>query len=402
MSVPATAKKVLHVGKYFPPHAGGMETYLYDLMRALTKLDIIPSALVHQSQISLHSSEESLSTSGTALRVVRAATWCRLLFTPVSPTFPWLLHRLIKRDQPNILHLHLPNPSAFWALALPSARRLPWVIHWQSDVLTDKSHWLLRLAYRFYSPLESALLRKAAKVVVSSPPYFATSQPLAKISKKCTVIPLGINDRFGDQTRTDSAVVSASAGEACPATVGNLKVLAIGRMTHYKGFDILLHAIAQTEGITLDLVGHGELTRSLERLTDSLNLTARVRFHGLLDSNARDTLLTRCDCLCLPSTDRTESFGMVLLEAMSAAKACVVSDVEGSGMSWLVEDGETGLVTPANNTHGLAHALCQLRDERNLAIRLGLKGRQKFRTGLTIEASAEAIRDLYHDLRSTQ
>jgi rhamnosyl/mannosyltransferase len=93
---------------------------------------------------------------------------------------------------------------------------------------------------------------------------------------------------------------------------------------------------------------------------------------------------------------------MVLLEAMSAAKACVVSDVEGSGMSWLVEDGETGLVTPANGVDGLARALCQLRDEPNLAVRLGLKGRQKFLTELTIEASAEAIRDLYHDLRSTR
>ena len=57
MSVPATAKKVLHVGKYFPPHAGGMETYLHDLMRALATLSITPSALVHRSQISLHSSE---------------------------------------------------------------------------------------------------------------------------------------------------------------------------------------------------------------------------------------------------------------------------------------------------------------------------------------------------------
>ena len=133
MSTPATEKKALHVGKYFPPDVGGMETYLHDLVRALAPLNVTPSVLVHQSRISLHSSEESLSANDVALRVVRAATWCRLLFTPISPTFPWLLRRLIKREQPDVLHLHLPNPSAFWALALPAARRLPWVIHWQSD-----------------------------------------------------------------------------------------------------------------------------------------------------------------------------------------------------------------------------------------------------------------------------
>ena len=402
MNVSATAKKVLHIGKYFPPHVGGMETYLLNLMNALAALNIIPCALVHQSKASLTSVEESFSANGSALRVVRAATWCQLIFTPISPGFPLVLHRLIKRDQPDLLHLHLPNPSAFWALALPSARRLPWVIHWQSDVRTQRSHWLLKLAYQIYAPFESALLKKADTVIVSSPPYLATSQPLAKVSDKCVVIPLGINDRFGDQTDNASAMVRAREGKTSAKNVGNLNVLAIGRMTHYKGFEILLRAIAQTERITLDLVGHGELTRSLERLKDSLNLSARVRFHGLLDDSAKDTLLTRCGCLCLPSTDRTESFGMVLLEAMSAAKPCVVSDVEGSGMSWLVEDGETGLVTPANDVDGLATALCQLRDEPNLAIRLGLKGRQKFLTGLTIEASAEAIRNLYHDLPSTR
>ena len=398
MNTPATAKKVLHVGKYFPPDVGGMETYLHDLVRALATLNVAPSVLVHQSQISLHSSEESLSANGIVLRVVRAATWCRLLFTPISPTFPWRLHRLIKREQPDVLHLHLPNPSAFWALALPSARRLPWVIHWQSDVLTDKSHWLLRLAYRFYSPLESALLNKAANVIVSSPTYLATSRPLAKIRDKCAVIPLGIDDRFGDATDNDSAVAPAGENMTDAATRGNLSVLAIGRMTHYKGFDILLQAIAQTEEITLDLVGHGELTRSLERLANSLNLAGRVRFHGLLDEKAKDSLLSRCDCLCLPSTDRTESFGMVLLEAMSAAKACVVSDVEGSGMSWLVEDGKTGLVAPTHDINGLTDALCRLRDDPELTVSLGRNGRQKFLTALTIEASAEAIRDLYHQL----
>ena len=400
MSAPATAKKVLHVGKYFPPDVGGMETYLHGLVRALATLNVTPSVLVHQSQISLHSSEESLSANGNALRVVKAATWCRLLFTPISPTFPLLLHRLIEREQPDVLHLHLPNPSAFWALLLPSARRLPWVIHWQSDVLTDKSHWLLRLAYRLYSPLESALLNKAAKVVVSSPPYLATSRPLAKISDKSVVIPLGIDDRFNDPTHSDTAVAPASANMTGAATGTHLSVLAIGRMAHYKGFDILLQAIAQTEGMTLDLVGHGEMTRSLERLADSLNLSTRVRFHGLIDEEAKDALLSRCDCLCLPSTDRTESFGMVLLEAMSAGKACVVSDVEGSGMSWLVEDGKTGLVAPTHDINGLADALCRLRDDPELTARLGQNGRQKFLTALTIEASAEAIRDLYHQLPS--
>ena len=193
---------------------------------------------------------------------------------------------------------------------------------------------------------------------MSSPPYLAASKSLSRVTHKCAVIPLGIEDRFSHGSQNGPTIATASDGKTGSAASGTLSVLAIGRMAHYKGFDILLRAVAQTEEITLDLVGHGELFGSLKRLADSLNLSARVRFHGLLDDKAKDNLLSRCDCLCLPSTDRTEAFGVVLLEAMSAGKACVVSDVEGSGMSWLVEDDRTGLVAPAHDVGGLISALC--------------------------------------------
>ena len=77
---------VLHVGKYFPPHVGGMETYLRDLMVTSTTLGVRTAALVHQSQLGLHSSEEQISAEGAEIRVTRAAIWARLLFTPLSPS----------------------------------------------------------------------------------------------------------------------------------------------------------------------------------------------------------------------------------------------------------------------------------------------------------------------------
>ena len=393
-----TPISVLHVGKYFPPHVGGMETYLRDLMVASATLGVRSAALVHQSQLGLHSSEEQISADGAEIRVTRAATWARLLFTPLSPVFPWRLRRLIKRERPDILHLHLPNPSAFWALLLPSARRLPWVIHWQSDVLTPESSGFLKIAYRLYQPLESALLKRAHKIIATSPPYLKTSEALAAVKEQCEVIPLGIKDPFANQrasaTPEDTRIdLSPSAATPVP-----LKALAIGRLTYYKGFDVLLEAAAQTSDITLDLVGTGDQAAALERLAHSLGMTSRVRFHGELDEEHKNRLLSACDCLCLPSTDRAESFGVVLLEAMSAAKACVVSDVAGSGMSWLVDHERTGLVAPTRDAAALASALCQLRDDRNLAIAFGQAGRQKFEASLSIEASAAAIQSLYTTL----
>jgi glycosyltransferase involved in cell wall biosynthesis len=391
-----TPVSVLHVGKYFPPHVGGMETYLRDLMEASTTLGVRSAALVHQSQLGLHSSEEHISAGGAEIRVTRAATWARLLFTPLSPVFPWRLHRLIKTERPDILHLHLPNPSAFWALLLPSARRLPWVVHWQSDVLTPESSGFLKIAYRLYRPFESALLKRARRIIATSLPYLETSKALAPVMAQCEVIPLGTKDPFTSQ-RAAATPEGTRIGPSSPAAAP-LKVLAIGRLTYYKGFDVLLRAVAQTSDITLDIVGTGDETAALDRLAHSLCLTSRVRFHGALDEEQKNRLLSSCDCLCLPSTDRAESFGVVLLEAMSAAKACVVSDVAGSGMSWLVDHERTGLVTPTRDAAALATALCQLRDDRNLAIAFGQAGRRKFETSFTIGASASAIQSLYTTL----
>ena len=375
-----------------------METYLRDLMVTSTTLGVRTAALVHQSQLGLHSSEEQISAEGAEIRVTRAAIWARLLFTPLSPVFPWRLRRLIKRERPDILHLHLPNPSAFWALLLPSARRLPWVIHWQSDVLTPESSGFLKIAYRLYQPLESALLKRAHKIIATSPPYLKTSEALAPVKEQCEVIPLGIKDPFANQRASATPEDTRIDLSPTAATPVPLKALAIGRLTHYKGFDVLLEAVAQTSNITLDLVGTGDQAEGLERLAHSLGITSRVRFHGALDEDHKNRLLSACDCLCLPSTDRAESFGVVLLEAMSAAKACVVTDVAGSGMSWLVDHERTGLVTPTRDAAALATALCQLRDDRDLAIAFGQAGRRKFEASFTIEASAAAIQSLYTTL----
>ena len=52
--------KILHVGKYFPPYAGGMETYLRDLMAAQARQGLDTAALVHQSDIGFNSQHLSL------------------------------------------------------------------------------------------------------------------------------------------------------------------------------------------------------------------------------------------------------------------------------------------------------------------------------------------------------
>ena len=363
-----------------------------DLMMALGSRGITSIALVHRHERSLRATSESIRIGRRDFQVLRTGTWLTLLFTPISPAFPWHLHRLIAKTEPAILHLHLPNPSAFWGLLMPSARRRPWVVHWHSDVISEAQGWPMRLMYVLYRPFERAVLRRAAAIVATSARYRDSSKPLRPFLAKCRVVPLGLDaGRFpaeaGAETGRRSLVVNARST--------GLRVLAVGRLTYYKGFEHLIRAVAATNDVQLDLVGEGDRAESLLRLVESEGLQHRVTFHGAVDEGKLARLLAGCDCLCLPSIERTEAFGMVLLEAMCFGKATVVADVPGSGMGWIVEHGVTGLRVPPANPGALADAFEQLAADHAALHAMGCRGRERFASIFEINHAAQGIVDTY-------
>src|SRR5699024_5451513 len=95
--------------------------------------------------------------------------------------------------KPDLLHLHLPNTSAFWAMAIPAARKIPWIVHWHADVVASRHDSKLALAYPLYRPFEQRFLKVASAIIATSPPYLESSSALAHWRDKCQVIPLGLD-----------------------------------------------------------------------------------------------------------------------------------------------------------------------------------------------------------------
>lgn len=368
---------------------------------------------MHRHERSFSGSKETLQVHGLDLPVDKAATWTKLLFTPVSPGFPWRLSRMIKSFKPDILHLHLPNPSAFWALFLMSARRIPWVIHWHADVITDQHDWKMKFFYQIYRHFERALLRRSAAVIATSPPYLASSQPLQPWIEKCRVVPLGVDpSRLLDAAAAvnhpsaadnQSAVANQAARVILSQTKARdvqvpLRVLAIGRLTYYKGFHYLVEATALVPDMQVHIVGTGDQASELKALVVALNLQQQVTFHDALDSRQLALQMTLCDCICLPSIERTEAFGMVLLEAQSFAKATVVSDVPGSGMGWVVEHNKTGLKVPPADAQALADAFIALQNNRDDLVEMGRNGRRKFVREFEINKAVDGVIQVYQQV----
>lgn len=366
-----------------------METYLRDLMTDQIRAGLHSSALVHQTSISLRSATENYTRRNVSLFITRAAVWARTLFTPFSPTFPLLLRRLIKSEQPDILHLHLPNVSAFWVLLIPAASKIPWLVHWHADVLPSRYSLGLRFFYSLYRLIERSLLRRCAAIIVTSPPYLASSPALGDFIDKSFVVPLGL-----DASRMPRSEVPRERS----GTAGLFRVLAVGRLTYYKGFAWLIRATAMSENLELHLVGIGREEAKLRKLVREFGLEQRVIFHGQLSDSQLLRQFEDCDCVCVPSVERTEAFGVVLLEAMHHGKPVVISDVPGSGMGWVVDEDVTGLKVPPRNSAALEQALRQLAADRERCGVLGEHGRLKFDEYFHIEQSTRRISAIYRQI----
>jgi glycosyltransferase involved in cell wall biosynthesis len=374
--------RILHIGKYYPPARGGMERFLADLVDAQRAAGDEVAVLVHaHARGSVEDDPEWL---------MRCPVWIRLFFAPISLRFVFWLHRAIRRHRPDVLHIHMPNLSPFWALLLPSARRIPWVIQWQSDVEPSKFKLSLRLLYPHYRIFERALLERAESVIVASPQYLETSRPLEPWRHKCRVIPLGVSpERLPEIDPRESAGLWNGDG---------LRVLTAGRLTYYKGFDTLIEAAAGEPGIEVVIVGAGEEYGRLERVIGRTAALSRIRLAGEVDDPTLCRLMATCDVFCLPSKERTEAFGLVLLEAMRYGKPLLVSDLSGSGVTFVARDGQNAILVPPGDVDAWRAQLQSLARDPARGHMIGRLGHERYLREFQIDDVARAIDQEYRVL----
>ncbi|MFN7154915.1 MAG: glycosyltransferase [Acidovorax sp.] len=377
------ALRVLHIGKFFPPYLGGMEVFLADLITEQRRQGIDAHALVHGDPL-----------PGDPDWVQRVPVQFNLVYAPIALGFRKSLGRAIDHIKPDVLHLHMPNNSVLWALTLPSARKVPWVVHWHSDVVVSNIKWSVALAYMLYRPFEQALLERAQQVFVTSPPYLQASAALRRWHSKCEVVPLGINLRH-------SPPITPQADAVQWRTDTQLRLLSIGRLTYYKGFETLIQAVSTMPEVELLIAGEGELRDTLEALIQSttpLGKPPAVRLLGAVNDAQKHALLAQCDLFCLASRERTEAFGIVLLEAMQHARPCLVTDLPGSGMPWVVSQAHCGLHVPFEDIDAWRTTIARLQHTPALRHRLGQAGHKALHKHFSIGPCERATARHYRGL----
>lgn len=302
--------KILQLGK-FHPIRGGVEKVMLDLTTGLSARGISCDMLCAATRGSY-----TIRLNDRA-RIIAVRSLANVKATMMSPAMIVRLRRICR--QYDIIHIHHPDPMA-------------------------------ALALRLIKPLQTWLLKRADVIVTTSPPYLEQSPWLAPYRDKCQCVPIGI-------LPVDDA--DQRAIDKLRKSVGGRKVVfSMGRLVGYKGFEYLIDAAALLPDDHIVVIGGtGPLRDQLQARIEAAGLTEKVRLLGFVPEEALPVYYRAASLFCMSSVERTEAFGVVLIEAMSCGTPIVATRIPGSGVPWVNADGISGRNAEPRDARSLAEAI---------------------------------------------
>jgi len=363
--------RILHVYKDYAPVVGGIENHIRLLAES--------QAAAGQQVTVLVTSRTRRTTIEIAngVQVIKAARLAQLASTPLSVMLPWHL----AQQRPDITHLHYPYPPGEMAQLLCGHRGTT-VLSYHADVVRQAS------IMRFYRPLLARLLARVDRILVASPAAMEGSSILRPFRHKCVMAPYGIDRRPFLLSRPGEVQALHQRYGAGPW------LLSVGVLRYYKGIEYLLRAMPNVPA-RLWIVGDGPMGPSLRAEAKRLGLGDQVIFTGQVPDTELPAFYQAADILVLPSSERSEAYGLVQVEAMTSGLPVICTEL-GTGTTYVNRHGETGLVVPPKDPAALTSAIVTLLGDRSLRQRLSAGARARSEL-FSAENMLRIIGEVYED-----
>ena len=370
--------RILHVYRtYFPHTQGGIEEAIRHIClstqphavesRILCVGPSIRPRVVRRDEAVVYYSRQNLEIASCSISLEALAIFRRLL--------KWA----------DVVHYHFPWPFAD-LLHFAARVHLPTVLTYHSDIVRQ------RLLARLYSPLMVRFLKSVDRIVCTSPNYLATSSVLGRFADHIDVVPIGLDPApYPNVTKSCLDTVRTRYGEGFFLFVGGLR--------YYKSLHVLLDAVKGTP-YRVVIAGSGPLETALKAQAKDLELT-NVIFTGYVSNEIKIALINLSGCIVLPSSLRSEAFGVVLLEGAMYGKPLITTEI-GTGTSYVNVDGETGLVVTPASPKALRVAMDQVHAHPDLARIMGRRARQRFDHLFSGRLMAERYAAIYSSLTTAE
>ena len=376
MSLP----RVCHLGKYYPPAPGGIESHVQTLARAQAALGLTVQVFCINHEPGPTTVERDGAVAVT--RFGRHASVAKL------DVCTGLVTSLAQVDA-DILHMHVPNPTMILGLVRARPAK-PVVVTYHSDVVRQ------RVLGSLFRPVERQAYRQVGAIVTTSSFYPAGSAFLRSYTDRLHFLPHGIELR---PYLYPSAEVQQQAAQLRERHArGGPLWLCAGRHVYYKGFVNAIRALTRVRGV-LVLIGDGPEQRALRAEAGRLDVAHRLAFVGTLPHSLEVIpYYLAADAFWFPSNARSEAFGLVQVEAMASGCPVINTRIPNSGVSWVSQHEKTGLTVPVDDPVALADAANRLLTEPGLRDRLAAAARQRAIQEFDHRVMAERSLAIYRQL----
>lgn len=373
--------KILQVTNYYFPFIGGIEQVTRDCSDALKG--------EHEVKVFCFNHEKGDKIDEVdGVEIIRAGCFAKVASQSLSFSYGKLLKKTLREFAPDVVIFHYPNPFAahFLLKRLKRLKKCKLIVWWHLDITKQK------ILGKLFKGQNKRLLRRADKVVATSPKYIEGSRFLQSVREKCVVIPCCVND----SRMHPGAGVLARAEELKKENEGKTVCLAMGRHVPYKGIEYLVRASKLLdENFLVWIGGRGPLTEELKALAAD---DKKVTFLGRVENDELVSRILACDIFCFPSITKNEAFGIALAEAMAYAKPAVTFTIEGSGVNYVSLDGLTGIEVENRNVAAYAEAIKKLASDAQLRKTYGENAKRRVEELFTNEKFTQNVNDLLESL----
>ncbi len=306
---------------------------------------------------------------------------------PITESFTGdfrVIGRLIdtmKADKIDLLVSHDYKANFFGRYA---ARRysIKQVAHFRGRTTEDKKVLL-------YNKLDNYVLRNIPHVLVVSEKSREIVAAMGVDPEKITVVPNGF-----DLSK------AAADGERNKSDNEPIVMVAAGRFSSEKGYDILIEALAliknKLPACRVDLYGEGPEEQNLRSLVDRHGLADHVRFCGFVPDLL--PIFREADLMLLPS--RSEGMPNVVLEAWSQHLGVVAAAV--GGLPEMIEHGQNGLLVKPEDSRDLADKIIEATTDRSRMYEYGHLGYETLVENYSFERQAVLLDQIYRRILSTE
>lgn len=289
---------------------------------------------------------------------------------PINFKFIFRFKELILKHKINRVYVHLPNPFMHEVLRFSKRflknMNVEVVAVYHSDIVNQK---ILGRFYDFYFSLNKDIYNRW----ICSSQNLWDSSPILKdidIDKKA-IIPFCTEGHLSFRSRDKFQG----------------KLLAVGRLVPYKGFEFLINAINKTK-YQLHIIGDGPELEKLEKCAGG-----NIVLHRRIEDAEKKILFDQCDLLIVSSINRAEAYGMIIVEAFEAGLPVIASDLD-SGVTFLVQHEKTGLLFETKNEEQLIQAILRLEKDEKLYQEISMNTRMFFDSELSYEHFKNKIEKL--------